>query len=555
MFCTDIQAPLYFIFSNSVPHLLYYSHIPTAIVALFFGFFVFYKSRSLASKLLLSLAIVFFIWVFFNLIVWTNVDSRLIMFIWSLFGILDPLLFALGFYFTYVFVYKKDLDLNIKLLLSLTILPAIIFCSKNTIGIFDIPNCEPKQGGIYDSYIFGLEIFFTLLTIIFSFLGYRKAGKDEKKPALYASFGMLFFFLSFFTTGFLASFLDKQGIEYAFQIEQYGLFGMTIFMGFLAYLIVKFKAFNIKMIATQALVAAMIILIASQYAYIQNFTNKILTAITLVLSVIGGYVLVKSVQLEVQRKEQLQDMTDKLAQANDQLRKLDNAKSEFISIASHQLRTPLTAIKGFVSLMLEGSYGEVPEKQREVLSKVNMSNERLITLVEDLLNLSRIESGRMEFNFNPVDMKKVCQEIYDTFAIRAKEKGLGLELKMPEENLREVVTDRNKIREIISNLVDNALKYTPKGGVVIKLTEDDQRMRVAVTDTGIGVPKNEIPYLFAKFSRGKDINRLNTGGTGLGLHVGKRMMEELKGMIWVESEGEGKGSTFFVEVPVKHEEV
>ena len=134
--------------------------------------------------------------------------------------------------------------------------------------------------------------------------------------------------------------------------------------------------------------------------------------------------LVKSVQLEVKRKEQLQEITDKLAEANDQLRKLDNAKSEFISIASHQLRTPLTAVKGYVSLLLEGSYGQVPTKQNDVLNKVYQSNERLVTLVEDMLNLSRIESGRMEYDFKKTKVEDLLQEIFDTFIIRAKEKNL-----------------------------------------------------------------------------------------------------------------------------------
>lgn len=246
--------------------------------------------------------------------------------------------------------------------------------------------------------------------------------------------------------------------------------------------------------------------------------------------------------------DRLQTMADRLAQANDKLRKLDNAKNEFISIASHQLRTPLTAIKGFISLLLEGSYGEVPDQINDVLNKVYLSNERLINLVEDLLNVSRIESGRMEYKFEKVQLADLIREIYDTFTIRARDAHLKFELNLPE-NPPEVTTDRSKIREVISNLVDNALKYTPKGWVRVTLTDAGEFVRVAVSDTGIGVPKDEVPYLFQKFSRGKDVSRLNTGGTGLGLHVGKKMMEALHGQIGVESKGANLGSTFFIEVP------
>ena len=139
-------------------------------------------------------------------------------------------------------------------------------------------------------------------------------------------------------------------------------------MGFLAYLIVKYKAFDVKLLGAQALVLSLTILIGSEYAFADTTTNRILIGITLALSVIFGIFLVKSVKKENERKEELQVMSDKLSQANDQLRKLDNAKSEFISIASHQLRTLLTAIKGFISLLLEGSYGKLIPQQEDVLN-------------------------------------------------------------------------------------------------------------------------------------------------------------------------------------------
>jgi signal transduction histidine kinase len=211
-------------------------------------------------------------------------------------------------------------------------------------------------------------------------------------------------------------------------------------------------------------------------------------------------------------------------------------------------------------LLLEGSYGKVDPKQEDVLNKVYMSNERLVNLVEDLLNVSRIESGRMEFNLAPTSVEDICQEVVDTFFPRAKVESKYLEYKKPEKPLPEALIDGTKIREVISNLVDNALKYTPKGGVNVKVelcskNEKDKclpggHIRVTVSDTGIGIPQTELPYLFAKFSRGKDISRLNTGGTGLGLYVGKNMVESNKGKVWAESDGQGQGSRFIVELPV-----
>lgn len=264
--------------------------------------------------------------------------------------------------------------------------------------------------------------------------------------------------------------------------------------------------------------------------------------------------VLEEVQLELsRRKSELLVMADKLAQSNDQLRILDSAKSEFISIASHQLRTPLTAIKGFISLLLEESYGKIPEKQIPVLNKLYIANERLITLVEDLLNISRIESGKMEFKFGKWDLEKICKEVVDIFEMRAKDHNLYLNYIAPRKPLPEVTIDGNKVREVISNVLDNAIKYTldGKGGVTLKLEQFGGNARITVSDTGIGIPETELPYLFAKFSRGKDISRLNTGGTGLGLYVGKNIIESNGGEIWVESAGQNKGSKFTIEIPLE----
>ncbi|MFA6159464.1 MAG: HAMP domain-containing sensor histidine kinase [Parcubacteria group bacterium] len=439
---------------------------------------------------------------------------------------------------------------QLKIILLIIILPFILLNKENTSG-FDLTNCEAIEKTMYSYAVYFFELFFSLWILIYAIYKYKKVDSSMQKQIIFLIIGIEFFLFSFFVTGYISSILTVN----SYNIEFYGLFGMTFFMGMLAYLIVRFEAFNIKMIGAQALVVGLVILIGSQFFFIRSFINQILTGITLALSIVFGWALIHSVKLEVERKNELQRMSNSLALANDKLRKLDNAKSEFISIASHQLRTPLTAIKGFISLILEDSYGKVSAEIRDVLNKVYISNERLIELVEDLLNLSRIESGRMEYTFEKTNFNELCQEIYDTFALRAKEKELRLELVLPQNSTAEAVTDRSKVREVISNMVDNALKYTIKGGVKMKVSENERNILVAIIDTGIGVPEEEIPYLFSKFSRGKDINRLNAGGTGLGLHVARKVMEAVGGRIWVESAGTNLGSTFFLEIPKEHAEI
>jgi signal transduction histidine kinase len=322
------------------------------------------------------------------------------------------------------------------------------------------------------------------------------------------------------------------------------------------------------LIGAQALVVALVVIIGSQFFFITSNINRVLTGITLAMAVGFGIFLIRSVQNEIRRKEELQYLTEKLASANDELRKLDNAKSEFISIASHQLRTPLTSIKGYISLLLEGNYGKIDEVIMDPISKIYASNERLIQLVEELLNVSRIESGRMEYIFEKSSIEKITTALKDTFSVIAKGKGLYMHLNMPSEPLPEIEIDAGKTREVISNLIDNALKYTRRGGITVKseLLKDmnwsvkhaggqDEDLsgdvvRITISDTGIGVPETELPYLFSKFSRGKDTSRLHVSGTGLGLYVGRNIIEAQHGKIWVESDGLNKGSKFIIDLPV-----
>ena len=246
--------------------------------------------------------------------------------------------------------------------------------------------------------------------------------------------------------------------------------------------------------------------------------------------------------------QELKEANEKLVGAYAKLHKLDRAKSEFLSIASHQLRTPLTSIKGFTSLLIEGTYGQVSNKVKEVLQKIFLSNERLIRLVEDLLNISRIESGRFVFDVKENDITTLVKEVVDSFAIPAKANKMSLRTSLPKVKIRNLHFDKNKLREVISNLIDNAIKYSGAGTVQVKLENKRDRVRVSVKDRGVGIPKEELEYIFDKFQRGKDVNNVHTEGVGLGLYVCKKVVESHKGKIWAESEGLEKGSSFIFEL-------
>jgi len=230
---------------------------------------------------------------------------------------------------------------------------------------------------------------------------------------------------------------------------------------------------------------------------------------------------------------------------------LNREKSEFISIASHQLRTPLTAIKGYVSLVLEGMYGALNDETRKVLDRVYKSNERLIELINHLLNISRIDAGKLELNLQESQLEDIILDIVQELDIESKKKNLYLKWSAPGIPLPRIRLDQEKVREVIFNIVDNAIKYTSNGGIEISCEITNSRIKLKIKDTGAGMSHEEISGIFKSFSRGKTGTKIWTEGTGLGLYVAKKFIEMHRGRIWAESEGANKGSTFYIELPIK----
>jgi len=266
----------------------------------------------------------------------------------------------------------------------------------------------------------------------------------------------------------------------------------------------------------------------------------------------------ETIGFNVRLTNEVEKATYKLREANKKLKKLDQAKSEFVSIASHQLRTPLTVVKGYVSMMLDGSFGSIPVKQKESLKKIYESNERLINLVENLLNISRIESGRLRFSYENTQLETMVESVFEELQESAKRKNLKFEYIKPKVKLPIINIDREKIRQVIMNLTDNSIKYTEKGYVKIGLSLFGDNIKFCVTDNGMGISEEDLPKLFTKFTRGQDISLVHTEGTGLGLYVAKQMIEAHGGKTWAESDGVGKGSRFCFVLPIvsviRHEE-
>ncbi len=305
---------------------------------------------------------------------------------------------------------------------------------------------------------------------------------------------------------------------------------------------------NKKIIVESVLILLLFTVLFLELFWSEYSVDIILRAVLLLIAIALGLYVIKNFYEELEYKNEIKALRKKVERANKELQRLDSAKSEFISIASHQLRTPLTATKGYTSLILEGTYGEISDSVKNALGKVYTANERLIQLVEDLLNISRIESGKMKYNFKRINVFDIMASLDDTFKLMAQKKNIEFKMKMPNKEIM-VFVDPLKIREVISNLIDNAIKYTEKGFVHVNVECDEENIKIIIKDSGIGISKKNQEHLFTKFSRGKDSARLYMEGTGLGLFVGKNIVEAHNGRIIVKSDGIKKGSCFTLELP------
>ncbi len=238
-----------------------------------------------------------------------------------------------------------------------------------------------------------------------------------------------------------------------------------------------------------------------------------------------------------------------LQAANEKLKSVDKLKTEFLSLAAHQLRSPLTAIRGYTSMLLEGSFGTVDEKQKEAINRVFESASHLTKIVEDLLNVSKIEAGGMKYEMAPFDLEKAVRDLATDLSITAQKKGLALTFATDNKAPYTVNGDMEKIRQVILNLIDNAIKYTMSGSISVTLHRDDaaKKYLVAITDTGMGISAEEKEKLFQKFSRGEG-GKTNTSGSGLGLYLAKQIAEAHGGEVVIDSPGVGKGSTFTIQL-------
>lgn len=546
MICNLFPEPAFFLFSIDIPELLYYSHIPTTVFALLIGLFVFSNGRKLLlNRLLLVISVCFSLWTLSNLILWTNIHSDFLLFVWTLYVVLFSLISISCVYFIYVFLEKKDVSFSLKSVFLVLLAPVLILApTYANLSGFNITNCDAFgfEGFWYRFYYISLGVLAMVWILVLLIRKYRVAASDFRKQIMLMGAGIEFFLFSFFTITFLAAYLTDIGVLPDSSLEFYGLFGMVVFMVFIGVLIVRFKAFNVGLIASEALIIALVILVSSQFTFANSLTSTILTSVTLVLTALAGLILVRSVRKEIEQRERIEKLVGELQETNDR-------QEGLIHFIGHEVKGFLTKAEGAFASLTDGDFGALPKELEPFVGNALIETRHGVESVSSILKASNLKKGTVTFVKEPFDFKALVIEVIEKSKTAAEKKDLTLSFTADDEHFS-FTGDRGEIGDhVLRNLIDNSINYTLSGSIIVSLKKRDGRIVFSVQDTGIGIDAEDMKKLFTEGGHGKDSQRVNVHSTGYGLFIAKQITEAHGGTIRAESEGQGKGSTFTVEFP------
>ncbi len=346
---------------------------------------------------------------------------------------------------------------------------------------------------------------------------------------------MIVFLLAFSWGNLIGSFTEN------WNIAQAGLIGMPIFVGFLAYVIVKFHSFNVKLFGAQALVLGIVILVGSQFFFIEVFINKVLNSATFIVVVIFGYLLISSVKKEVKQREELQKL-------NIELQALIKQRESLMHLINHKVKGSFTHSKYVFAGMLDGTFGEINDEVKRRAEQGLEANDTGIKTIDLVLNAANMQKGVIKYDMKQVDFKEIVSSVIADKKIPAENKNLVISTTIVPGNYH-ALGDAFWLKEAVNNLLENSIKYTKKGSIDTNLEAKDGKILLTVKDTGVGITEEDKKNLFTEGGRGKDSVKVNVDSTGYGLYSVKLIVEAHKGRVWAKSEGAEKGSQFYIELP------
>lgn len=343
------------------------------------------------------------------------------------------------------------------------------------------------------------------------------------------------------------------GLSNIYDLFLFGYLSVATSTLGVGFILVKYNFWSIEIIAVEFLSLITVFILFVRFFFLDSFLGVIWNTVLTIVIILASFFLMENIRREIKSRDGIARLLYEIDETKNRLTILDKKKTEFLAIASHHLRDPLTAIKGYSSMIIDGSFGEAPPLVHDAVVKIFESSKRLITTISDFMNISNIESGDVEYSFVNMDMEKLVLKVTNDMMTSAKNIGTALDV-ITDKNYEDyfIIADTDKIRQVVASLIDNAIKYAPQREITVLLskTPDTTKVVLSVSDTGIGMDKSTLEKIFKKFSRASDINKIYTEGLGLGLYVAEEIVHAHQGRIWAVSEGEGTGSTFYVELPV-----
>lgn len=450
-------------------------------------------------------------------------------------------------FFTFIFPNDSKVPRWLEVLLVLENLFIIWLCIHPTLlirGVKLVPGHESiiLWGPLYWVYFLHISGLFSVgLTILF--VKMRKSVGIVRRQVASIYGGYLVASTLAMTTNLILPWFGY------FELNWLGQFFSTLVAIFTTYAILRADLLNIKLVATESFVIILNLLLFFQFLSSENITVLTINVSVFISVLVISVLLINTVKKEIKRREETAILADSLEQANYQLKELDKQKTDFLSIAAHQLRTPLSISSGYLELLNDGAYGTVTPETKQIFKNMNESNGHLIKLIDSFLDITRLEQGRTKYEFIEHDLNALVDGVVKEFVDRARNKGLTL-VWQPAPNFPKAFYDEEKIRHVVFNFVDNAIKYSETGDIKVEIYQEKDGVAVRVRDSGIGFNKIDEANFFHKFYRGDNVKGTNVNGTGLGLFVCAKFIEAHHGKVWAHSAGLGMGSEFGFWIPL-----
>lgn len=491
----------------------------------------------------------------------------------------------------YLWAYFLDGKENISIKFSLFM--ALLLCSSLFVGgaIFKdglvVVSLNSPSDVVLGQYFLSYVIYMVLL--ILGFLSYLikiylTVDIERKMKVRFVLIGITLFLIMASTFSLI---LPTFGFDKLAILDSPSA---IVFLIFSSFAVLKYKMFNIQTVATVFLTVVLWGVLLVKVIIDSGKESFNLDIVVLILGFVLGVILIRSVLSEIRRREQLQVLSKQLGEANLHLKDLDKMKTEFVSLASHELLTPVSAIEGYLSMMLDEKLVKLEDpKAVQYMDRVYRSAKRLARLISDMLNISRIEEGRLLVEKKDINMVEVIQQVIEELKFKADEHKQKVVFEDPKASFM-TFADPDKVKEILVNIIGNSIKYTLQPGTItvtiekaptsvlnsewgkleqailaspvddqesihavgdehMKQIVGDEQYLIRVKDQGVGIPKEELTKLFKKFHRVGNYSTQESQGTGLGLYITRALVELHHGRIWPDSEGEGKGSTFTFSLP------